>query len=50
MMHYSFNYAPTPGTIKYPYRDGKELLMNEAVTKDKMLQLEPWGVKIVEEQ
>jgi beta-galactosidase len=49
-VHYYFNYSAVPRSVQYPYANGKELLTNEAIAKGKELQLEAWGIKIVEEQ
>ncbi|MCU7550082.1 beta-galactosidase [Chitinophagaceae bacterium LB-8] len=49
-IHYYFNYSAVPHSVQYPYRDGKELLSNETMVKGKEMQLEPWGIKIIEEQ
>ena len=48
-VHYYFNYSAAPATFTYPYNDGKELLQNETIQKNKQLQLKPWGVQIIEE-
>jgi beta-galactosidase len=48
-IHYYFNYAVTVHAFNYPFNNGKELLTGETVAKNKMLQLAPWGVIIVEE-
>ena len=48
-IHYYFNYSATPGSITYPYKAGKELLSNEAITPNASISLEPWGIRIVEE-
>ena len=48
-IHYYFNYSSVPGSVTYPHRDGKELLSNESVSKNKPLKLDAWGLKVVEE-
>jgi beta-galactosidase len=48
-IHYYFNYSSIANTFNYPYKEGKELLSAESVIKNKEVQLEPWGVKIIEE-
>jgi beta-galactosidase len=48
-IHYIFNYSSRQGTIKYPFAGGHELLGGAAVNRGSSLDLEPWGVKIVEE-
>jgi beta-galactosidase len=50
VVHYYFNYSATSGSVKYPYRDGQELLSSATIIKDGEMQLEPWGLKIVEEK
>ena len=49
-VHYYFNYSASPVHFTYPYGDGNELLLQEAVQKNKQLQLDAWGVKIIEEK
>ncbi|MFM2368442.1 MAG: hypothetical protein RL619_742 [Bacteroidota bacterium] len=49
IIHYYFNYSSVASTFSYPYKEGKELLSAESVIKNKEVQLEPWGVKIIEE-
>lgn len=48
-VHYYFNYAAVAATFNYPYNDGKELLSDETIYKNKAVAIEPWGVKIIEE-
>ncbi|HEX8675823.1 MAG TPA: beta-galactosidase, partial [Segetibacter sp.] len=48
-IHYYFNYSSVPKTFKYPFSNGKELISNIAIAKNKSVQLEPWGFKIIEE-
>ena len=45
-VHYYFNYSASPVHFTYPYGDGNELLLQEAVQKNKQLQLDAWGVKL----
>ncbi len=49
-IHYYFNYAPLPHPILYPHKKGKELLSNTTIASNSTLNLEAWGVKIVEEE
>jgi beta-galactosidase len=49
MIHYYFNYSPSPVTFAYPYRNGKELLSDEIMVNNKQVNLPAWGVNIVEE-
>ncbi|WP_198174733.1 beta-galactosidase [Spirosoma arboris] len=48
-IHYYFNYSATPASLTYTYKAGKELLSNGAIAPNAVMPLEPWGVKIVEE-
>ncbi|WP_035668710.1 beta-galactosidase [Flavobacterium sp. 83] len=48
-IHYYFNYSSVTSSFSYPYKEGKELLSAESIIKNKEVQLEPWGVKIIEE-
>ena len=49
-IHYYFNYSAEMQVFNYPFNDGKELLSGDVVTKNKQVQLKPWGIKIIEEQ
>jgi beta-galactosidase len=48
-IHYLFNYSAEVSRQTYPYKTGKELLVNTPVESNALLALEPWGVKIIEE-
>ena len=48
-IHYYLNYGATPQTLTYPHKSGVELLSGKAVASGSKLQLEGWGVLIVEE-
>lgn len=48
-IHYYFNYSSAANTFNYPHKEGKELLSAESIQKNNEVQLEPWGVKIIEE-
>jgi beta-galactosidase len=48
-IRYVFNYSVVPQTINYVFGSGTELLSNQPVSKDSELNIEPWGVRIVEE-
>lgn len=48
-IHYIFNYAGKRATINYPFDNGQELLTGRAINKNTSVELEPWGIKIVEE-
>jgi beta-galactosidase len=47
--HYYFNYADAPGSITYPYQDGRELLSDMPVRTHDVLPIDRWGVLIVVE-
>jgi beta-galactosidase len=49
-VHYLFNYSAKPGQLTYPFANGTELLQGGPVTKNSVLDIAPWGVKIIEEQ
>ena len=46
---YYLNYSGERQTVNGPDQSGIELLENRAVKKNECLELEPWGVKIMEE-
>jgi beta-galactosidase len=48
-IHYYFNYSAKPNTFIYKQKSGIELLSNKAVLQNSSIDLEGWGVKIVEE-
>ena len=50
MVHYIFNYSAQPATIVYPFGSSRELLGNKAVDKNSNMELDAWGVGIVEEE
>ncbi len=49
-VRYFFNYSATPQTIVYKNGNGSELLSGAAIAANSNLLLEPWGIKIIEEQ
>jgi beta-galactosidase len=49
IIHYYFNYAPTPATFTYPHKNGMELLKSVPVASQQSLEREAWGVIIIEE-
>jgi beta-galactosidase len=49
-VHYYFNYSSLPYPIAYPHKKGKELLSNVSVAQNSTLNLEAWGVQVVEEE
>jgi beta-galactosidase len=48
-IHYYFNYSAAPTTVKYAFGNGKELLSERAITQNMVVELDAWGVKIIEE-
>jgi beta-galactosidase len=50
VIRYYFNYSMNRSSLQYPYREGIELLTNTKVHSDELLELEPWGIKIIEER
>jgi len=50
IVRYFFNYSSKPGTINYTFGNGHELLLDKAVNKNSVMDLEPWGLRIIEEQ
>ncbi len=49
IVHYYFNYSADAQSFSYLFNDGKELLSGETIMKNQQLQLQPWGLKIIEE-
>jgi beta-galactosidase len=49
-IHYIFNYSSVPAIVTYTFGNGHELLLNKTVSKNSEVAMEPWGVKIIEEQ
>jgi beta-galactosidase len=49
MLHYYFNYSDETKVFKYPHNEGLELLTERAVNIGQTMDLEPWGVIIIEE-
>jgi beta-galactosidase len=48
-VHFYYNYASDPADLSYPHPTGKELVSGEKVEKGDPMQIEPWGVIIIEE-
>jgi beta-galactosidase len=48
-IRYYFNYSNAPKRIQYSNKNGTELISNKIISSNSVLQLEAWGVKIVEE-
>lgn len=49
VVRYYFNYSMQPNSFQYQHNDGKELLTDETVLHNELMNLEPWGIKIIEE-
>jgi beta-galactosidase len=45
-----FNYSAKPVTVNYTFSNGRELILDKAVVKNSELNIEAWGMKIIEEQ
>jgi len=48
-IRYLFNYSAAPVTCTYTYISGIELLSGESIGQNTKIELEPWGMKIIEE-
>src|SRR4029450_10780707 len=40
-VHYYFNYSDYPGSITYPYQEGRELLTDTQVSKSQVKHIDP---------
>jgi beta-galactosidase len=49
-IHFLFNYSAKPATFNYPFANGKELLTGREINKNSPVELESWGMKILEEK
>ncbi len=49
-VRYLFNFSAKPAKVNYVFANGRELLSGKTVSKTSALEMEPWGVKIIEEQ
>ncbi|ULT58936.1 beta-galactosidase [Neobacillus drentensis] len=49
-VHFYFNYSDLPNGIKYFHKDGVELLTDCTVSIEQTIDIEPWGVLIIEEE
>jgi len=47
-VHYYFNFSSQALTVPYSYAAGRELLTNLPIANKASLNLEPWGVAIIE--
>jgi beta-galactosidase len=48
-VHFYYNYSSKTDSVIYDYQDGKELTSDRKVKKGEKLEIEPWGVQVVEE-
>lgn len=49
-VHYYFNYSAAASSIKYLYREGTELLSGKDIKNNELIEIEPWGILIIEER
>ena len=49
-LHYYLNYSSEAQTFTYPYKEGTDLLTNNAIATSGKITLQPWDVAIVEEK
>jgi beta-galactosidase len=49
-VRFLFNFSAKPGITNYTFPKGRELLHGKTVNNNSAIDLEPWGVKIIEEQ
>jgi beta-galactosidase len=50
IIHYYLNYTEQPGSFIYPYADGIELLSDTEIKSNDSVELEGWGIVIIEEK
>ena len=50
IVHYYFNYSNKSTSFIYKHEVGTELLDGKKVPKNSLVEMEPWGVKIIEER
>jgi beta-galactosidase len=50
IVRYYFNYSDEPKSFVYPYGNGIELLKEREIRSGGSIELERWGIGIVEEQ
>jgi beta-galactosidase len=48
-IHYYFNYSNASKRAPYLHKTGRELLGDKAISTNSLLDLEAWGVRVVEE-
>jgi beta-galactosidase len=50
VIRYYFNYSMDSNSFKYPHKQGMELFTGKTVTPHELINLEPWGISIIEEK
>ena len=50
VVRYFFNYSAKPVTFNYSFQNGRDLLSNKKADRNSTLEMEAWGMKIIEEQ
>jgi beta-galactosidase len=48
-IHYYYNYTSQKSNLVYPHKAGNELIAGKSVASGETMEIEPWGVLIVEE-
>jgi beta-galactosidase len=48
-IRYIFNYSAVPQQVKYVFKNGIELISDKPISENNTLDLEAWGMKIIEE-
>jgi len=49
-LRYFFNFSAQPVSFKYTFGKGRELLFGQTVDENSTVVLQPWGVKIIQEE
>ena len=50
LIHYYFNYSLNSNSLIYPHNEGEELLTGKTTVANELIEIEPWGLKIIEEK
>ncbi|MDF2614666.1 MAG: beta-galactosidase [Clostridia bacterium] len=50
VIHYYLNYSISPNSFRYPYHEGVELLTDKTVSSNEEIDIESWGIKIIQEK
>jgi hypothetical protein len=48
-IHYLLNYSSSSRTVAYPFQAGTDLLSGKSIASEQRIDLQGWGVSIVEE-